>query len=188
MNHHRSDARKVLEAMAYAVKRYDDNGIDMRCTQGDRKVSSTERTKRLVNVFDELDFMGIIDMEISLDRILQDYKDQFPGPRSSSALFRKIMSTLRGPPKPLSLYILTDGNWQQGCNVEAVIRSMVEFLVSRDLRKQVAIQFIRFGDTNQQAIDSLNYLDDGLDLKLYEIPIDRLPSSFIVNYPLLTSL
>ena len=170
MKNHRDQARDVLAVLSYVVKRYDDNGIDMRCTSSGLRISSTERTKRLIRMYDELEFKGTTDMELKLDEIWQEYKAQMLG--ETLPFTKRLTSLFRGSPrapKPLSLYILTDGIWQQGCDVEGVIKRIVDFLVNHDLHvKEVAIQFIRFGDANRSAIDLLDRLDDGLNLKRYE--------------------
>ena len=164
---HRSELKKVLEAIAYIVKEYDPNGVDMFFTQSERKILSTKRTSHLLKEFDKVDFGGTTDMEIKLGHRLEEYKYKITG---QQGLIRRMKNSIQAQVRPrcLSLYILTDGLWHPGCDVPSVISSMVECLVKHDLHlKQIAIQFIRFG-TDEDAIAKLKHLDEGLGLKLYE--------------------
>lgn len=164
---HKSELRKVLQAIACTVKEYDPNGVDMVFTQSERKVLSTRRTSHLLREFDKVEFRGTTDMEIKLGHRLEEYKRKITGQQGLVGKMKNIIGA-QGRPRPLSLYILTDGIWHPGCDVSSVIASMVECLVKHDLRlKQVAIQFIRFG-TSEDAIAKLQHLDDGLGLQLYD--------------------
>lgn len=170
MQAHKSEVRKVLEAMAYLVKRYDPDGVDMIFTQSDRTVKATTKTTALLDQLGRVDFTGRTDMQLKLGNILDTYKARVTRQQATSgwrhSLFR---SQPQGPPRKLSLYILTDGYWQPGCDVESVIRSMVDCLVTHDLHnKQVAIQFIQFGSGSPQIVEQLRRLDDGLGLQLYD--------------------
>ena len=66
--------------------------------------------------------------------------------------------------KPLSLYILTDGNYQQHANLEEPIQNIIDML--QELKKEkrhVGIQFIRFGkDAEGKA--RLEALDQSRDM------------------------
>ena len=62
--------------------------------------------------------------------------------------------------RPMSLYILTDGNWQPQRDTEECIAELVKALEMSD-QYQVGIEFIRFGnDWGGRA--RLEHLDDGL--------------------------
>ena len=165
MGAHRSEARKVLEAMASMVKRYDPDGVDMLFTKSSREVRQTEKTESLLKAFDKESFTGKSDMRVKLGGILEDYKRKMTGQQRSTSLLRIFR-----PPEPqrrLSLYVLTDGIWQPECDVVTTITSTVTSLKTHNLLdKQIGIQFIRFGDENEKAKRLLAHLDAGLDLGL----------------------
>ena len=169
MLRHKEELKSVLRATAYLVKKYDDDGVDQLYTQSDRKILSTKRTTVMVDELNKVNFWGKTDMEVKLGDILEEYKRKMvPDKRTSGWFPRPSMHSSKKLPRKLSLYILTDGYWQPGCNVEYVIKSMVASLLQQDLRnKQVAIQFIRFGPGDPEVIEQLERLDDGLDLELY---------------------
>ncbi|KAL8702873.1 MAG: hypothetical protein Q9201_003964 [Fulgogasparrea decipioides] len=103
-------------------------------------------------------------MRTRLSHILQEHKNKFGTTYTPSGwLFKKA-----GPPeapKPLSFYVLTDGNWQPQNEVGPIIKDLVDSMVAHHLSKEhVGIQFIRFGE-DQQGIARLNHLDHGLGLK-----------------------
>lgn len=168
MIEHKAALREVLEAIVYTVKNYDPNGVDLLFTHSNRKVSSTKKTTIILDEFDKVTFKGKTDMQLHLNNILDIYKRRMTNQQKSWRSWIPCLSS-RESPRKLSLYILTDGRWHPGCDVESVIKSMVAFLVKHDLRNaQVAIQFIRFGPGTPGIIKQLDHLDDGLGLELYE--------------------
>lgn len=72
-------------------------------------------------------------------------------------------------PKPLSLYILTDGVWEGKSDPRKPIQKLVQTLVGWRMDKaQVGIQFINFGN-DPVGLQRLQYLDFelGQELELY---------------------
>ena len=165
MNAHWSTARKVLEALAFMVKTYDPDGIDMVFSKSPQEVKRSKKTEALLKVFDRVVFHGTSNMSDTLSRILEEYKLQMANQHRDMSLIELIRG--RRPLRRLSLYVLTDGIWQPRCEVDSVIASMVDNLKANNrLSKQVGIQFIHFGN-NEEAKRRLTRLDSGLNLGLY---------------------
>lgn len=168
------EARKVLLALAYLVKNYDPNGIDLKFTQSSRKVTNATKSKKFMEEFDRVEFEGETAMNIILGDLLRAHKRRITESITESrGIMGKVIRKVRPQnTRPLSLYILTNGKWLPGSEPDGVIRDMVDFLDKHkdDVHeKQVAIQFVSFGDA-QTALDLLDFLDDEMKLKMYGPP------------------
>lgn len=168
MLRYRKESRDILLALAYLVKRHDPNGIDLLFTQSSRKVVNTKKSQKFMEEFDRVDFQGTTAMSNVLDKILRDYRLKIT---ESRRFFGRVKLAIKPQAsiRPLSLYILTDGDWQPDYKVAGPIGDMVDFMTEHKnelLRNQVAIQFIRFGE-NEAAMKHLDHLDDRMNLKLY---------------------
>lgn len=153
----------TFKALAHLTDEVDPDGIDLYFR------SSPESTKKLpgpklFNKFRGVDRLVdkvisqgmrqediIFDMEDSISKILDQVKEK---------ISRKTPKT--------SIYILTDGIWDDAtnsdniCGVDNAIRSLVgEMLRQNQMRSNISIQFIRFGDS-EVAKTRLKYLDDDL--------------------------
>ena len=162
MRAHRSDVLKVVSLLAYMLKDSDPNGLDVCFTQSTQKVNSGKST-RLSTAVSHVAFQGISDMRTRLSHILQEHKNKFGTTTTPSGPWYKKA----GPPeaqRPLSFYILTDGNWQPN-EVGPTIIALVDSMRANKLPKEhLGIQFIRFGE-DCRGIARLNHLDHGLGLK-----------------------
>jgi hypothetical protein len=160
MRPHRDEVIKVFESLSYLVKETDGDGIDLTFTVSDTCESNCKSTTRLVQILEKQKYEGQTDIDHKLNEIFEKYKALLDRPKKH---FNK--------PKPLSLYIFTDGVWERNCNPEATIKGLVKKLVERGKnRQQVGIQFISFGN-DPTGLGRLNYLDSGLNLELYDSPI-----------------
>lgn len=161
--------QKLFKSLAYMVKDGDPDGIELYFTKFTKK-HKNEDTTPLLNALKRKRPGGFSDIKKRLYDILQQYQSSLSvgtihGSRFSFSLFsfRSAVTSVR----PLSLYILTDGAWQDIINVERPIENLVQELVKHDYRAdQVEIQFIRFGD-NPDSIQRLGRLNSRLRLRLY---------------------
>ncbi len=159
----RNEAEMVIKALGYMVKNFDPDGMDMFFTQSEKEVRKSKKTEILVKAPKAVNFCGLSDMRSQLAAITEDYKSNVTGKKDSwlSRILPKSSKLRR-----LSLYVLTDGNWQPGCDLKPTIQSMVKKLMEHDLiEKQVAIQFIRFGHRPESILE-LERLDADLGLPL----------------------
>ena len=162
MRPHHNDVLKVVSLLTYMLKGSDLNGLDICFTQSKQKVNSAKSTK-LSTAVSQIAFQGISDMRTRLSHILQEHKNRFGTTTTPSRPWYKKT----GPPepqKPLSFYVLTDGNWQPN-DVGPTIKALVDSMRANQLPKEhVGIQFIRFGE-DSRGVARLNHLDRGLGLK-----------------------
>ena len=130
----------------------------------------------ILDIFDKMDHRDSPDMRACLASILDEYQAKLKRPFRIGKFQHMRTGHWLGCRK-LSLYVLTDGIWQPGNNVFAPISTMIEELLEKKLTdKQVAIQFIRFGQ-NASAITKLNELAYGPGLALSVSLLASLPSA-----------
>ena len=152
---------KVFEALSYLVKETDDDGIDLLFTVSGERVRNCKSTRKLVNLVKGREHKGETDINRQLNIIFEDYKAEF---NKTKNRFSKEPKKV----KPLSLYILTNGVWEESSDLSELIRSLVKKL--EDLgrtREQVGVEFISFG-ADPVGLGRMEYLDSKLksDLKL----------------------
>ena len=56
-------------------------------------------------------------------------------------------SKKKGGVRPISFYVLTNGEWGKGKDVRETVREMADWLAGRGLLKMVSISFISFAQT-----------------------------------------
>lgn len=160
MKQHWDKVRDTLKALGYLVKRSDLDGIDLFFTNSPEEGHSRDR-KNLIKVFNSVKPAGQCNMKVALGKILEAYRPKLPK-ESKGLLFRKKGKHKWG----LSVYILTDGVWEDGedelCSVHEPIETILNKLTRKSLNSDhVGIQFIRFGDSAIGAA-RLTRLDCGL--------------------------
>lgn len=100
---------------------------------------------------------GYTDMSICLGKILNKHRLKLMEQRAKHPYWKRGNTA---PVRPLSIYVLTDGNWQPGCDLAPSIESLVETMLSLGMkRSQVGIQFISFGD-DKDGLERLAYLEN----------------------------
>ncbi|KAG8534060.1 uncharacterized protein KY384_000903 [Bacidia gigantensis] len=159
MTKHRREIWDVLEGLTKILRDQDPDGIDLYFTSSDRKLKA-RKLKEIRQSMEKNVPDALTNMSHSLSMILQDH--------SASADRSKTVRNFllrRRRPKPLSLYVLTDGVWQPKSDPTGMIRALANDL--GDLKVQyhrVQIQFIQFGsDSRAQA--RLKHLDSELELE-----------------------
>ena len=160
MKPHWNKVKDTLNALAYLVKSADPDGIDLYFTNSGYEAHSKDR-KGLMKVFNTVKPEGKCIMKIALGKILESYKLE-PMMVQNGRLFSRKKKQKWG----LSVYVLTDGVWDDGvdelCGVHEPIATLVRKLSKNGkMEHHVGIQFIRFGDdaTGKKRLDSL---DNGL--------------------------
>ena len=153
---HWPKVNETFKALSYIVKETDKDGIDLYFTNSDTFYKNIKKTSKLLPIVEghKQRDNSTTDINFRLTKILDPYKTNLENRR-----------WFRSEPKPLSLYILTDGMWEAECTAVEPIRDAVRKL--DDLRRgdtQIGIQFISFGD-NPIGLERLVHLDDGLNLQ-----------------------
>jgi hypothetical protein len=151
----------VLRVLAYLLKSTDDDGMDLYFTISKDK-QNAKTSSDLVQKLQGKKLKGSSDIGSRLSTILHQYQVylQEPAPNRRFSLKKMKPKTK----KALNVYILTDGRWQPRSDATEPIASLITMLKTSGYpRKQVGIQFIRFGD-DPGGIEKLNHLDSGLGL------------------------
>ena len=152
-----SDVMRVFEALSYVVKGMSPNGTELFFTVS-YDTFRRKDTSELCGYLRKKKLAGETNISYRLNLQLQSYR-------------AKVASSWCGKPKkskkvrPISFYILTNGNWSAGADPKVVIKDIADFFIWADLKNgQVAIQFISFAQnaTAVQRINDLGKIDFGL--------------------------
>lgn len=168
---HWNEVKNVVKLLGWLLKDNDDDGIEL-CFTGEPSAPYRAPKQRSSTLQDRLrqrkakELRSTTDITWRLSNILKGYvvklerhKNMKPG------IFRSIVPRRNDDSnvKPLMLYVLTDGIWEDGSDPSFVITEAAERLQQLDKPSdQVGIQFIRFGD-DQESVKKLQRLDSGLD-------------------------
>ena len=165
MKEHWNSVIDLFRVLAWLVKRYDDDGLDMHFTVSEVKPKnkSFKDTTRAVKLLREMreKLISPSNIDLRLGTILEDYLDQVEDTNSkgSWSLFKPKKV------KPLSLYVFTDGEWAGSDGVVPLEATIKRYKNLRTPKKtQIGIQFIRFGK-GSDGVSRLEYLDSGLRRK-----------------------
>lgn len=163
MNEHWPDVLDLFSNMAYMVKGFGRDGIELHFSRSLDHYREKHTTPLLAKLRDRKP-SGFSDIKPRLNSILWDYQKKI---NSKPFLGMRHLSK---PVRPLNLYIFTDGAWQDDVNVERPIRNLVEVEKLKLPGDQVGIQFIRFGN-DMNGKRRLEFLDSGLNLSLFVLSI-----------------
>ena len=163
MKQYTRQVQRVIELLAYMVKKSDKDGLDIYFTQSVKKVNSQKSSKLSTSIQQE-HFRGITDMRGRLQTLCQEHINKFGTLITPSrSLFGRQPASQQQ--RPLSFYILTDAKWQPTDVGAFIKKDLVQSMIAKSCPKEhVAIQFIRFGN-DQASIKKLDELDHGLGLK-----------------------
>jgi hypothetical protein len=158
------NVKSVLRVLAYMLKSCDDNGMDLYFTIATTRCNSKTSTG-LVQHLSGKALKGTSDIGSRLSTILHEYQTSLRQPISPR--WFGFVQAKQGTVKPLNVYILTDAIWQPQSDAVEPITALIKTLQELNYpRKQVGIQFIRFGN-DPEGIKKLEHLDSGLGLSMY---------------------
>ncbi|KAL1310564.1 hypothetical protein AAFC00_000843 [Neodothiora populina] len=154
MSQHWPAVQSLTKLLLEITKDYDPNGIDIYFTIHGRhgkfkQINSVDKLNRIQPMRDMRSAPSRLGSV--LENILVDYGKRLQSRRPG---------IFGGNPRPMSIYILTDGLWQDDAAraIRVMARTIDERRVNSD---QVGLQFIRFGD-EPSGIEKLKNLDDDL--------------------------
>jgi len=158
MLEHWPNVCKTFKALTYLVRETGDAKIDLYFTISQRCEKRVRKSKDLLPIVQAMEDEirgkdSTTDINIRLTQILEEYKRNLDNNH-----------WWRSKPKPLSLFIFTDGIWEEEVTASEPIQSAVTKL--EDLRKdkrQIGVQFISFGD-DPEGLGRLEHLDDRLNV------------------------
>ncbi|KAH6672041.1 hypothetical protein B0J14DRAFT_85731 [Halenospora varia] len=168
--HHWEDMIELLGIIAYMIKSFDKDGLDLYFAQSNAK-HNEETSSKLVSIVEKRkreEDLGYTDMSVRLEQILGEYARKIQRQSSQNIVTRG-----------LNVYIFTDAIWTPLCDIVPAIDKMVEGLVAHKLpEKQVGLQFISFGD-DAECLKRLMLVDNYLVLKpkLPHDIVDTTPST-----------
>jgi len=158
MAQHWENVAKTFEALSYIVKEVDKNGLDLYFTISPIVKIGEKTTTDMVTIVrnhkrkDE----AASDIGHKLTPLLEEYSRKLGEKRAS----------WKSPIKPLSLYILTDGVWEENSSAAEAITNVIRVLEEKKKSStQIGIQLISFG-TNRANLAKLKHLDEGLELPM----------------------
>lgn len=164
------EMENVFGVLAYVVKSADPDGLDLRFSTSlevyNSKKSfgpfSTSSSTKLLDIVHERrrKIQGTSNIDYVLDLILSSYINNKLAPAHTMQRGSSI--------RPLNIYILSDGMWEDGCDPSSTIKKTIdkltEFGYHKD-SKQIGIQFILFGD-EPSAQKKIQDLDDNLGMSM----------------------
>lgn len=157
MLQHWGEVHNVLEVLSRLVKKHNPKGTKVHFTTTDGP-PPYKKTTLLVNAVWLNQPQGYSDMKGPLSQILDEY-------RTRDVCGRKSFWSPKAT-RPLTLYIFTNGLWQDNVDVHKPIEHIVKYLEEeRKSLRTVGIQFIRFGD-DLEGGKRLDYLSKRLNLSM----------------------
>lgn len=171
MKEHWPEVSNFFSAFAYLTKTVDvDGSIDLCFTVSNEKCSSKKSSVLRSKVTERgLHLNATSNPETACDKILREWKK-----KANPSKLASLISHTTLP--PVTLYILTDGVWEDRSDLSSFVKDVVDFMNQKDLsRKHIGIQFVQFGH-DQRGTDRLTHLDTGLKNRLGKDIVDTEPS------------
>ncbi|KAK3076353.1 hypothetical protein LTS18_013241, partial [Coniosporium uncinatum] len=174
MRRHWDPLCQTLEVLAYMVKHFDPNGIDMYFTVlGNCSLGVTKTTElvgvarsRMPNTPTELNRYKPCDVEKRLGEIVERYCGRLREEKwaSGGTNGRRFIGGRKEAVRKMCVFVLTNGMWEDGTKADPLIKGLVGTLdVCDKPADQVGVQFVRFG-SEEKGVRRLRRLDEGLDL------------------------
>lgn len=167
MRGHKSEMLTLLDILTYILKSKDPNKMELLFTMDRSDECLQKHSTPLVNTvkrhFDRVESSTsrMSNMERRLEIFVKAYIQKLKGESKTGVLGRlHNHASIR----PISIYILTDAEWQPYSDAAEPIRELVGALDELEKPKeQVSVQFIQFGD-DPRGTERLKKLDNGLEL------------------------
>ena len=140
--------KTTFEALSYVLKSMAPDGLELFFTNA-YDAWRRHNTSELADLLEKKGLAGDTDISYRLGLQLQDY--QIKTQPTAQMASKKAKRT-----RPISFYILTDGNWKDKCDPIAPIKDIADHLINADLKSgHITIQFISFGQ-NAAALQRMN--------------------------------
>lgn len=152
-----SQVKTAFEALSYIIKPMAPDGIEMFFTVA-YDAWRRHNTSELVELLEKKGLAGDTDISYRLGLQLQDY--QIKTQPTAQTASKKAKRT-----RPMSFYILTDGNWKDKCDPIPAIKGIANHLINANLKNgHITIQFISFGQNpvGLQRMSDIANTDFGL--------------------------
>ncbi|KAK2749515.1 hypothetical protein FQN55_003212 [Onygenales sp. PD_40] len=151
MKPHWKQLARDMRTLAYMVKRYDDDGLDLHFMINDKPLKHITSSSKL---FDHVkkrfpsDSNQLSNIDNALGKIMTKYQNKLTTTRKT---------------RPMSVYVFTDGMWQDEVTIPLSIQGLARALDEHNMPpNQFGIQFIQFGSDPTGTMRLQSY-DDCLD-------------------------
>jgi hypothetical protein len=137
------EVKQVFEALSYVVKGMSPDGTEMFYT-----VSYDTYLRRdpsdLCKHLATKPTGGETDISYRLNLQLQGYQAKMYNPKGGK--------TKKGGVRPLTIYVLTNGEWGRGPDPKITLKETADVLISKNLTgRQVAVEFITFSESEKTS-------------------------------------
>jgi hypothetical protein len=158
-----SDVKRVFETLSYVVKGMGPDGTELFFTDA-YDTWRRRDTHDLVMYLDKKTCRGVTNISHRLDLQLQTYRVRLYNEKKAIGV--PVKKGKEVPPvRPMSFYILTNGEWGPGPDVKVAIQTTVDFMQKEGFPPgQVTIEFISFAQSAgaMQKINELAQKDFGM--------------------------
>jgi hypothetical protein len=159
------DMRRVFNGLGYTVKGFGPLGTEMFFTIS--YDTWLRKDPADLDKFLELKAItGDTDIAYRLKLQLQDFTHRWNTYKNASE--KERLKKKMQPLRPISFYILTNGEWQKGDNVKPIIFEIVDFLKKEGLesRNMITVQFVSFAMSPSaiSKLDDLKNTDFGANI------------------------
>jgi hypothetical protein len=151
------DVKRVFETLSYVVKGMSPSGTELFFTVS-YDTYRRKDTSELCGFLDNKACKGETNISYRLNLQLQGYRLKL-----QNSKFKKGKDSIV---RPMSFYILTNGEWGAGADPKVLIKATADYLIAEGYtnKSQVTIEFISFAtsSTAMQKINDLAQMDFGL--------------------------
>jgi hypothetical protein len=143
------NVQRVFEALSYLVKGMSTDGTELFFTVS-YDTYLRKNPADLCKFLETKAVAGVTNISYRLNLQLQSYRAKIYASRG--------LKGKKGIVRPVSFYILTNGQWGKGSDPKILIKETADFLLAEDMTSgQVTIEFINFaqGEDAVQKIDNL---------------------------------
>jgi hypothetical protein len=168
------DVKRLFEALSYTVKGMSPDGTELFFTVSYdtwRRKDTFDLCQYLEKKATQLKAATDISKRLSIQ--LETYRHRWLQEKSAQqqGIDRKKREKIAGvAPKvvrPMSFYILTNGEWKPSSDPKTILAEMASWLIAQNLPKgQVTVEFISFANTGpaMQRLNDLAKMDFGVDI------------------------
>lgn len=163
MREHWPGVKALFEALSYILKPMSPDGIELFFTVS-YDTWRRHNTSELSGYLEKKTAAGETDISYRLGLQLQSYKAKIQSTRSKASKAKKL--------RPMSFYLLTDGNWKAEGDLKPKIKDIADQLTAAGLKNgQITIQFIHFGQGAAGVQRMHELLDTDFGLYVLILPL-----------------
>lgn len=155
------EVKRVFEALSYVVKPMSPDGTELFFTIS-YDTWRRKDTSELCTYLESKKTEGETNISYRLNLQLQTYRAKIHAALMTAKTAKKSKAPVV---RPMSIYVLTNGEWVKGTGPKDTVKEMADLLVrEKMLDGQVVIEYISFAQTEEAAkmISDLGKIDFGV--------------------------